>query len=108
VEGDLVYFSSVYLDILLTIDEPAWVHTILKASSSGRHHLAAVNTNANSDAWGSPSNNSRGFRMEELLFKHGLCILNEGKKPTFENGRAATCIDITISTPALSTLISDW
>jgi hypothetical protein len=26
----------------------------------------------------------------------------------FENGRAATCIDITVSTPALSTLISDW
>jgi hypothetical protein len=40
IEGERVYFSSVYLDIRLTVEEPAWLLTLNKASSTRRHFLA--------------------------------------------------------------------
>jgi hypothetical protein len=86
----------------------AWALTMDKASSPRRHHLAAVDSNAHSDAWGSTSTNPRGGRVEELLFQQGLYILNEGNSPTFKTAREATCIYITVATPALASLINNW
>jgi hypothetical protein len=37
-----------------------------------------------------------------------MCLLNEGNAPTFETARAATCIDITIASPALASLMKNW
>jgi hypothetical protein len=46
--------------------------------------------------------------VEEILFQHNLCLLNEGNDPTFETSRAATCIDITVASPALTSLVTKW
>jgi DNA-binding TFAR19-related protein (PDSD5 family) len=46
--------------------------------------------------------------METLLFKHELCVLNEGNSPTFKTNQAATCIDITVASPALASLVTKW
>jgi hypothetical protein len=54
VAGQKVYFSSVYLDITLPVEETAFVRTIRKASSAQRHFLGGINTNAHSDVWGPP------------------------------------------------------
>jgi hypothetical protein len=67
-----------------------------------------VDSNAHSDAWGSTSTNPQGGRVKELLFQQGLCILNEGNSPTFETAGAATCINITVATPTLASLINNW
>jgi hypothetical protein len=49
----LVFFSSVYLDCRKTVEEPAWLCTITKATSAHEHYLAGIDTNADSNAWGS-------------------------------------------------------
>jgi hypothetical protein len=108
VEDELIYVSSVYLDITLTVEESAWIRSLTKATSNRKHYLAGIDSNAHSDAWGFISNNPRGGLVEEILFEHGLCLLNEGNAPTFGTARAATCIDIRVASPALATLMSNW
>jgi hypothetical protein len=108
VEGDTIFFSSVYLDIRLTVEEPVCLLNLSKISSSCVHLLAGLDTNSHSDAWGSNTLNSRGSLVEEILFQHNLCLLNEGNDPTFETSCAATCIDITVASPALASLITKW
>jgi hypothetical protein len=107
-DGETVFFSSVYLDCRKTVEEPAWLCTISKATSAHKHYLAGIDTNAHSVAWGSPSTDLRGSKVEEILFHYGMCILNEGNSPTFETARAATCIDITVASPVLASLMTDW
>jgi hypothetical protein len=106
IEGKKVFFSSVYLDCHKTVEEAAWLRLIVKASSSKRHYIAGIDTNSHSDVWGT-STDQRGRLLEEVLFKHNLCVLNEGTSPTFETSRAATCIDITVASPALASTIKN-
>jgi hypothetical protein len=106
VDGERAYFSSVYLDIHLTIDEPAWIITLQKSSPSRSHILAGIDSNSHS--WGSPSSNRRGTLMETLLFKYELCFLTKENSPTFETRQAATCIDITIASSSLASLVTKW
>jgi hypothetical protein len=106
-EGETIYVSSVYLDIRRTVEEPAWLLTISKASFNHCHLLAGIYSNSHSDVWG-PTTNPRGVLLEEVLFQNGLCVLNEGNRPTFETSRAATCINITVATPALASLVTKW
>jgi hypothetical protein len=89
-DGETVFFSSVYLDCRKTVEEPAWLCTISKATSAHKHYLTGIDMNAHSNAWGSPSTDSRGSKVEEILFHYGMCILIEGNSPTFETARAAT------------------
>jgi hypothetical protein len=105
IEGEKVFFYSVYLDCHKTVEEAAWLRSIIKASSSKRHYIAGINTNLHSDVWGT-STDRRGRLLEELLFQHNLCVLNKGTSPTFETSRAATCIDITVASPALASTIN--
>jgi hypothetical protein len=78
IEGERVYFSAVYLDICLAVAEPAWILTMQKASSTCCHCMAGVDSNCHSDVWGSSDTNVRGLLLEEVLFKHRLCVLNKG------------------------------
>jgi hypothetical protein len=107
VDGDRVYFSSVYLHTHLTIKEPAWLLTLQKSTCSCSHMIAGVDSNLHSDVWG-PTSNRRRTLMETLLFKYELCVLNEGNSPTFETRQAASCIYITVATPALASLVNKW
>ena len=106
--GQYYFFSSVYLDILTTVEEPAWVRCIDKCRQKGWHFLASVDTNAHSVLWGSKSNNVRGHDLEDLIFQHGLSLLNEGDAPTFESGVGISCIDITVASPQFATKVRNW
>jgi hypothetical protein len=109
VEGKKVFISSVYLDCLLTVEEPAWLRTIAKTSSARRHYLAGIDTNAHSNVWCSTSTTDRrGHDVETILFQAGFCVRNEGTDPTFKTARAATCIDITVASPALASFVKNW
>jgi hypothetical protein len=46
--GTLVYFSSVYLDINSTVQEPNWVKTLHKAQADQAHQFTAVDSNIHS------------------------------------------------------------
>jgi hypothetical protein len=74
------------------------------------HLFAGIDSNSHSHVWGSPTSNRRGTLMETFLFEHKLCVLKEGNSPTFafETRLAVTCIDITVATPALASLVTKW
>jgi hypothetical protein len=108
VDGQKVYFSLVYLNITMTVEESAWIRTLRKASSSNRHIFGGINSNAHSNVWGSSTSNPRGLRAKEVLYQNGLCVLNEGNKPTFERARVATHIDIRVASPALTMMVLNW
>jgi hypothetical protein len=109
VEDEKIFFSSVYLDCLLTVKDPAWLRTIAKTSSARRHYLAGIDTNAHSDVWCSTSTTDRrDHDVETILFQAGLCVLNKGTDPTFETAKEATCIDITVVSPALASVVKNW
>jgi hypothetical protein len=55
-EGETIYVSSVYLDIRRTVEEPAWLLTISKASFNHCHLLAGIYSNSHSDVWGPTTN----------------------------------------------------
>jgi hypothetical protein len=57
---------------------------------------------------GSSYTNVHGLLLEEVLFEHKLCVLNEGSDPTFQTSLAATCIDNTVASPVLASLVFDW
>ena len=106
--GQYYYFSSVYLDIHETVEEPAWVKSIDLCRQKGRHFLASVDSNAHSVLWGSKTTNARGHNLEDLIFQHGLSLLNEGNAPTFESGVGTTWIDITLASPQFATKVRNW
>ena len=106
--GNYYYFSSVYLDILEVVEEPAWMKTIDKCKQLSRHFLAGIDSNAHSVLWGSKKTKPRGLQLEDLIFQQGLVLLNEGDKPTFESGVGTSWIDITVASPQLATKIRNW
>jgi hypothetical protein len=90
------------------VEESSWLKSMTKASTPRRHYLAGIDSNSHSDSWGSPATDARGGRVEDIIFQYGMCLLNEGNAPTFETARAATCIDITIASPALASIMKNW
>lgn len=64
--------------------------------------------NARSPLWGSNFQDARGKRVAEWLASLNLVLFNDGQHPTFERHGAATFLDLTIGTSAVSRMISDW
>jgi ribonuclease HI len=106
--GQRVYFSSVYLDILKSVEEPNWLKAMSKAQSTQRHYFAAADVNAHSTLWGSPQSNPRGNELEDLIYAQGLSLINQGCKPTFETKRGSSIIDLTLTSPSLAAFVTNW
>ena len=106
--GQKTFISSVYLDILATVEEPNWLKTLTKARSSNCPLIAGLDANAHSPLWGSPSANPRGLAVEDLLYANGLSLLNTGNKPTFETQAGSSIIDLTVVSPALASRVTRW
>ena len=63
--------------------------------------------NAKHPLWGSPARNTRGARLEKLIDKYHLCVLNDGR-PTFcRSDGAVSHLDVTFVSNNLS-LNSEW
>ena len=67
-----------------------------------------MDSNAHSTLWGCNNDNPRGKTLEEFIIRAGSDLLNRGNIPTFTNHRSATIIDITLSDPSLSNVLSNW
>ena len=79
--GKRVFYSSVYLDINKSVEQPKWLATIAKARASGSSHMAGIDANAHSPLWGSPASNPRGLSLEDVIFTQSLSLLNVGNNP---------------------------
>jgi ribonuclease HI/retron-type reverse transcriptase len=106
--GECVFFSSVYLDINTTVEEPGWMRTIARAQAKQKAHLTMVDSNAHSRMWGCQDSNPRGLELEDVIATQGLTLLNTGHKPTFETQHGSSIIDLTLASPALANRITRW
>ena len=107
-DGQSYFFSSIYLHKDKSVEDPMWSKTVTRCHQTDSHFMAGLDSNAHSQLWGSPANDGRGLKLEDFLFGHNLCLLNEGNSPTFETGVGKTCIDLTVASPQLATCIRDW
>ena len=71
-------------------------------------YICAMDSNAPSTLRGCNNDNPRGKTLEEFIIRAGSDLLNRGNIPTFTNHRSATIIDITLSDPSLSNVLSNW
>lgn len=106
--GELVFFSSVYLDINSTVEEPGWLRTMARAQAKQKGHFAMLDSNSHSRMWGCRDANPRGLELEDVITSHGLSVLNTGHKPTFETQRGSSIIDLTLASPALANRVTRW
>jgi ribonuclease HI len=107
-EGEFIA-TSVYMDGNYENVYPDLLRKLLKYARKQRLELIiGTDCNAHSPMWGSPESNSRGERLEEFIANENLALCNIGRTPTFETAVAATIIDITLASPAMSERIHHW
>ena len=70
--------------------------------------LIAADVNGRSMLWG-PSDDERGKLVEDLINKHYLIVLyNPNTGPTYKSTTGESYIDVTLVTPEMSPLVSNW
>ncbi|XP_035206104.1 uncharacterized protein LOC118181140 [Stegodyphus dumicola] len=73
------------------------------------NHIIAGDFNAHSPVWGAPVENNRGRLLLEFIQEKRLTILNNANSPpTFLTLRAQGWIDLTLATPKIASLITNW
>jgi hypothetical protein len=88
---------------------PTKIIQAIKYAKKGKYDLfMGIDSNAHHRLWGSPNNNSRGDKFEELISLHNLNLLNDAAAPTYVKGLHETHIDLTITSPKLAHLIQNW
>lgn len=70
--------------------------------------LLCIDSNSHNTAWGSKDNNNRGETLLEIIQSENFLIENIGNKPTFENARCDSVIDLTLTNDKLNKEIESW
>lgn len=88
---------------------PAMIQKLI--SFCQKQHLQFVigcDANAHHSSWGSTDNNKRGESLFNYLSSNDICVLNEGREPTYSfNGREEV-LDISFCSPETFPLIKNW
>ena len=91
---------------------PEMLHKVCHFAAVNRYGLLiCTDSNGHSPLWGSPTQNPRGRLVEEdLIYRYGLQLLNQGNDPTFIGHRATdgTIIDLTLACPRTAASLSEW
>lgn len=72
------------------------------------HVIIAGDFNAKRPEWGSPTSDSRGDALADLMSSLNLQACNTGNRPTFVRAASQSFIDITFAAVPLLNRISDW
>ncbi|KAI1289944.1 putative protein in type-1 R1DM retrotransposable element [Halotydeus destructor] len=82
------------------------------ASFSGGRLICGGDSNALHPQWSEAGADNRGSSLVEVLEQYGMCVLNEGRKPTFDCIRGSrhltSIIDITFASARASSNVSHW
>ena len=70
--------------------------------------IIGSDTNAHSTLWSSPTSNSRGEILEDLIVQYNLQVLNRGDSPTFRTSRAKSIIDVSLVSTSLVPTVVNW
>lgn len=112
-----VLFSSIYLpceENKKKINDPItskFAHLVEFSERENIELIIGMDSNSHSHAWDQRPNRSeedrRGKNLKNFL-EGRLKIMNNGLDPTFEGGRGASIIDLTIASHDISSCISNW
>lgn len=84
------------------------VELVEHCKSSNLECILAGDFNAHSIAWGCNNDDIRGKNILEFLMLANLSLLNRGSTSTFSSGLRESVIDLTLSTPLIARVISNW
>lgn len=76
--------------------------------ANGTNLLIGCDANSHHIVWGSSDINIRGRKLLEYMNATDLTILNRGCRPTFVNKVREEVIDLTLCSPGVESVISDW
>lgn len=71
-------------------------------------YIVAVDFNAHSPSWGSPTTCAKGEALSDFASAIGLIVINQGNAPTYERGGHSSHIDVTFASTRISRLIHLW
>ncbi|XP_045541436.1 uncharacterized protein LOC123722921 [Papilio machaon] len=75
---------------------------------NSRFVLIAGDFNAKNVAWGCPTTDARGAVLEEWALTEGLCLLNQGSRPTCVRPQGSSIVDLSFASPAIARRVYGW
>jgi hypothetical protein len=101
--------ASMYFDIKRSTDEDLKKIQAVMIHAKGTGIVFAIDSNARSTSWHDILTNKRGKAMEEFLISKHLHIANEESRySTFQTGRGASNIDLTVFNNTAINYLQDW
>lgn len=94
--GDITDFETLLEDIERVI------------RGSAKEIILGGDLNAKTTLLGSLITNRRGQILEDWLAKNSFVVINNGRTPTFSNANGSSYIDITATTPKISSRTRNW
>ena len=82
--------------------------TAVLSRMAPREVILAGDLNAKAVEWGNPSTDLRGWAVLDWAVAGGLTLVNIGSVQTCVRQRGGSVVDVTFTTPALATRVSDW
>lgn len=70
--------------------------------------IIAGDFNAHNKIWGDKKDDNRGHKIIDFLNTYDISLINKGSAPTFEVNDKKSVIDLTVSSPCMARLISNW
>jgi len=106
--NQLVTVASAYLAGDEPIPHQALIDLSTLCHRTKSELIIGFDANAHHVIWGSTDTNQRGSELLELLTQQNWHLLNQGCCPTFVTAVRSEVLDITICTPGLCKIITDW
>nr|CAH7737654.1 unnamed protein product [Callosobruchus chinensis] len=109
-----ILFASVYLpyDSVEAPPTTGMRRTVEYGVNRGKHLILGLDTNAHHVAWGSTNTNRRGEYLMNYIIESNLSLINQGRKPTFQQRRGnilrEEVLDITLASCFAAGKIREW
>ncbi len=107
-KGRNILIVSGYMDANLPDIDARFNEAMDFARSNTMEVILGADANAKSTWWFNDTCNSRGEKLENWILEQDLEICNQGNKPTWENVRYNSIIDITLVSGGLRECIKGW
>ena len=106
--GKEMLIVSGYMDAKIPKIDGKFDEAIDYGIQNGMELIIGVDANAKSTWWYNNESNSRGECLENWILENNLEVSNEGCKPTWENIRYSSIIDVTLVSQGLRERIQKW
>lgn len=98
--GNKVYIKDPITDLLRNL--------VLHCQVNKLELVIGCDSNAHNKLWGDKITDERGCKMLDFMNISNLTWLNRGCNPTFRSGSNESVIDLTLATPTIEKLVTNW